>query len=412
MCGLWGVFNSRPEGTLIQNDIDMALDMAVFMSRRGDHSSGFCTIPRVSTYKVFPSTPNIARCVGSPYVIIHSRAGTDYFKWAIENGNAIFGHGRRATSGAISVKNAHPFEEGDWILVHNGTIRDGVKVNEEIEVDSHALCVKFNEVGIKDALKTVNGAYAIMAFHKPTKKMYFARNHERDLWYFRHVGMFYFMSEDFLLRAALKRNNHYYKDGNIDNPVLLPPEKLYTIEDGKLVSVDDLKKEYPKRDYYGSGTVAETKVTRDVLFARRRKKNEDEPLFIKKEELLLFKVISMAYHGENNYEYTCESSDNMDVPVVFHHKYQRPDIINKWGVVDKYTHKLVQNKPEDECIFVRYEEIDWDEEEKLIACTECAGAIKFGEGEIRTLDNKHICGECVESFMRSGGGLPKEQAAA
>ena len=410
MCGLWGMFNARPEGTLIQHDIDVAQDMMVFMSRRGDHSSGICTIPRRSTSVDYPDTPNTIKAIGSPYSIIHTKAGQEYFKWVMQNGNSIFGHNRKATTGAISLKNAHPFEEGDWILVHNGTIRDGVKVTEEVEVDSHALCVKFNEVGIKEALKTINGAYAIMAYHKPTKKMYFARNHERELWYFNHMGIFYMMSEDFGLRWTLKRNNHYFKDSGNEFPILFPPEKLFTIEEGNMVSVDSLQKEY-KKSYYGAAKETPASSYKPPEVYSKGKKN-GQPTFLREDDLIYFKVIGYSLVNKEDYEYECESVDNSGIPIMFHHRYQRPDLIGKFGVVDRYTRRIVCDKPEDELVIVKFLDIEWDMEEKLQACDECAGEVKFDGSEIKTLGNKYICGTCVNEFMKNGSGRPPQQANA
>lgn len=70
----------------------------------------------------------------------------------------VIGHTRKATTGAISVSNAHPFDIGNTIGAHNGFIHNHLDLNKEhhrdFEVDSQHLIAHIDQ-GL--SLKTLSG---------------------------------------------------------------------------------------------------------------------------------------------------------------------------------------------------------------------------------------------------------------
>lgn len=103
----------------------------------------------------------------------------------------LISHFRAATIGSKdNIKNVHPFQEGDWILQHNGTIRnhhDLIKKydldKDKINVDSHAICAAIQKTdNIEEILSIIDGPAAIIATNvtKPDT-LYVLRNDERPL---------------------------------------------------------------------------------------------------------------------------------------------------------------------------------------------------------------------------------------
>jgi len=127
------------------------------------------------------------------------------------------GHSRSATSGSISTKNAHPFVQGDIMLVHNGTLRSTFNLphpKPETDVDSDVLCYNLAHVDPVDAheiLGKIQGAYALVWFDLRDQTVNFARNSERPF----HMGvntaedMLVFSSDGHLLNFITDRMIDY-----------------------------------------------------------------------------------------------------------------------------------------------------------------------------------------------------------
>lgn len=94
----------------------------------------------------------------------------------------VVGHNRKATRGAISAHNAHPFSEGNITLVHNGTVYNQEDLNTTAEVDSHAIAHALNEHNAGDALEKIHGAFALVWYNSEDRTLNLARNSERPLY--------------------------------------------------------------------------------------------------------------------------------------------------------------------------------------------------------------------------------------
>lgn len=138
---------------------------------------------------------------------------TDRFQKAWRPGWAQVGHNRAATSGKVTVNNAHPFLDGPIALVHNGTLWAGgttlPKVNADLDVDSAQIAHNFAEHAPDKAteiLGEIDGAFTLVWFDKRDGSVNMARNSERPMHYCvgRKRDIMWFMSDGAHLAAINK----------------------------------------------------------------------------------------------------------------------------------------------------------------------------------------------------------------
>lgn len=206
MCGIWGLVTGNSNG-FFHNDVNYMEEMAILTSLRGDQSSGIAW-----GYNTENGQAHLIKAVGDPFHLL--RDANDSWdklsKALIQKGRWILGHGRYATRGNISIKNAHPFREEHITLVHNGTVDElNTKRDETVEVDSHALCIDIAKYGALPTLTKMSGAAAIVWYDAKERALFFFRNGQRDLHYVLTNQRMMFMSEREALEYLLRRNNDY-----------------------------------------------------------------------------------------------------------------------------------------------------------------------------------------------------------
>lgn len=202
MCGIWGVFSRNKMG-LFAKEIEVAKTMMLLTQLRGADSTG------VACVTLKPNNPaRVIKGLGGPnFLMQQGKAWFDFEEIITRSGKALFGHGRSATVGSVLVKNAHPFKEKGMTFVHNGTIRSGLELTKEVEVDSHALCISIEKQGIVKALEEVVGAWAFFLHDARDNSIMFGRNRERPLHFFEHQQTVYFMSSKESLQFVLEHHN-------------------------------------------------------------------------------------------------------------------------------------------------------------------------------------------------------------
>lgn len=204
MCGLYGMIGP---GISVQ-DLNFIKDLAYISGLRGTDGSGVCqggVYKKAIHWKTYKNKHSI-----------------DYFLWDVKthkdhsdildstSDNFMLGHTRGASKGELSDENAHPFDVGDLVGTHNGTLHDKAYQHEK-KTDSELMFEDMDARGISTVLKEIEagGAFAVVVFNKRTGEIQFARNDKRTLYYCwnKDRRVFYYASEARMLYFAADRTH-------------------------------------------------------------------------------------------------------------------------------------------------------------------------------------------------------------
>lgn len=213
MCGLVGAVGN------IDNKVERAFKtLLVVDSLRGEHSTGVAAIGRYSD-------PLIGKVVGNPFELFETAV---YDKIMRRMNKVLIGHNRFATTGGISRNNAHPFELGDVIGAHNGTLQGqhNLEDGSNFKVDSQALLNHISKHGVKNAIDKVGGAWALTWWNTATNTMNFLRNKERPLFLTETLDgkTLLWASEEWMLLVACNR-----AEISIHKPWILPEDIHFSL---------------------------------------------------------------------------------------------------------------------------------------------------------------------------------------
>lgn len=179
--------------------------LLILDSLRGEHSTGIAAVDKDKEVIV-------SKTVGDPYQLFDIASCETIFKQA---NRVLIGHNRFATTGAITRRNAHPFEFDTLVGVHNGTLtrKHELPNSSKFNVDSEALYSYIEEVGVEQAMLKAYGAWALVWYDKNKESINFLRNKERPLYcvYTDSGNTVYWASEAWMLTAALTRYEIKYQ---------------------------------------------------------------------------------------------------------------------------------------------------------------------------------------------------------
>lgn len=239
MCGLVTMI-ARNQSGFLHSDMELMENLLVLDTLRGMDSTGIFGVERnrhVGVMKV-ASHP------------LHMFACDDWGKFkskSVQSGRILVGHNRKATQGAITSENAHPFHENNIILSHNGTLRGGHKHLADTEVDSHAVCHAFNEKGAETVIPTIDGAFAFIWWDIEKAKLFAIRNEERPLHMVTTDNLVILISEPWMASCLLARRGT--KVLSIDE---LSAGTLFEFDlNGKFIT-KDIELHHPKVHVFGT----------------------------------------------------------------------------------------------------------------------------------------------------------------
>ena len=187
---------------------------------RGDDSTGVFYVPEQNEKGL---TAGWLKALGDGYSFVNSKDYEELIKANMGHAKYMIGHNRAATQGKVNVDNAHPFQEGNVTLVHNGTLytTDNLPMSQTslgISVDSHAICHNIAAApatpeGVRGVIEKLDGAFALIWHDARNDSLNIIRNSERGLYRAKakYYNTTYFSSEREMLLLLLTRNNIAYE---------------------------------------------------------------------------------------------------------------------------------------------------------------------------------------------------------
>ena len=234
MCGLVSLISKRGWG-FNNKDLDVFEELLTVDQLRGQDATGAFCVQRnrqVSGIKI----------ASTPWHLFKQPEYNGFKNKAQAQGRILVGHNRKATQGAATnPANAHPFQEDNIILVHNGSLYNRMGLPDR-DVDSHAVAAAFAEGSYDEVLKDINGAYAFIWWDMKRNKLSVVRNKERPLWKLENKDMMVFCSEVWMGLGVLRRNGYGGKGEEFEMSEV-PVDKIFHYEiGGKLVEEEGVKK--------------------------------------------------------------------------------------------------------------------------------------------------------------------------
>lgn len=307
MCGLFGMINKMKSCNFNQNEANHFFDMSIMTSLRGRDSSSVWGIDKSR----LTADPRMWKTLGDPFYLINSKAGEAIEKFMLGGAKAMFGHGRRATLGKVSVANAHPFIHKNITLMHNGTIHGGLDQKTEIEVDSHALAILVQEKGVKAALEQVDGAFAIVAYDSNRKKILIARNWQRPLHYVEGTDIIFIMSDrkplDYVMER-MGRTSAVVKDFEAMKVYEIDPEDPH-LESTQPIATKTYNNSYFNWNNHDNSSIVDTK---QIPF--KRKSFDDSTWAVKRGQMVRFHIEdSVKQDSGNRYKFWGVDTDGNEI---------------------------------------------------------------------------------------------------
>lgn len=226
MCGIVGMISRKQQG-FFGIDLDIMENLLVLDTLRGLDSTGVFAVDKGKSV-------GIMKIASNPYHLFACDDWSKFRNHAVQQGRIIMGHNRKATQGAVNSNNAHPFHENNIVLIHNGTLRGDHKKMADVEVDSHAVAVAFNEKGAENVLPEINGAFAFVWWDIEKGKLFAIRNDERPLNIVLTDDLLILASEAWMPHALLSRHNR-----KVESTKELEIGKLYEFDlDGTYTTKD------------------------------------------------------------------------------------------------------------------------------------------------------------------------------
>jgi len=204
MCGIV-VAIAKYKAGLSQKHISVFNQMLFVDQLRGSDGTGVFYDTRVAgECLVLKDNVASSRFMGQPR---YNKAAEQWF----HDSTFLVGHNRAATKGETTWKNTHPFVSGDITLIHNGTLW-AHKHLADVDVDSHAICISIDKIGIEETLLKLDGAFVLVYHDAKDDTINIVKNDKRPLAMIETDNCYYFMSELAMGEWIVGRNRETIKN--------------------------------------------------------------------------------------------------------------------------------------------------------------------------------------------------------
>lgn len=206
MCGIVGVMDFS-KSAIVADGMSAFMQLLHAGAVRGMHGTGvFAVDTEGSNYRL--------RIGGPPHKLVESAEWPKFETFVAKKFvRFLVGHNRFATRGGISTATAHPFRDGEIILLHNGTLDsfDHLPDAKKYNVDSEAICHAISVQGPEKTIASMKGAWTLIWYDGQQKALSMIRNSERPLWLAKNTtnDTIMFASERNMLNWVLERNGKY-----------------------------------------------------------------------------------------------------------------------------------------------------------------------------------------------------------
>jgi hypothetical protein len=204
MCGIVGIIN---ENAVNANKRLAYFEQALYTDAlRGFDSTGVFTVARNKEVDIFKRAMTAADFMcHSTYEAMITKHNSKKF---------IVGHNRKATKGGVNHHNAHPFDSGDIVMVHNGTLTNHTTLPDgyKFKVDSQALCHAIHKLGPEEAFSRAEGAFTCVWYNHTEDRLFMLRNEERPMSFAYTSNGVLFASEKMMLLWLADRNDIELKE--------------------------------------------------------------------------------------------------------------------------------------------------------------------------------------------------------
>lgn len=208
------------------NNVKDVFNQLLFVDEfRGPHSTGAALVKRWNDEILMHK----AAMPGSMFV------RTEEYHKLIDNFGikVMIGHNRYATIGDKTAENAHPFEFDGLVGAHNGTLDNWAlkRLDDwaKFGTDSEAMYNSINNIGVKETIGRLSGAWALTWFDRENNTINLLRNNKRPLYYAYSLDrtQLFWASEADMLEWILGRNHIKTFEESI---FLCDPDKHYRWE--------------------------------------------------------------------------------------------------------------------------------------------------------------------------------------
>ena len=221
-------------------------------SARGTDSTGFSIMNPLErfTYKTLTDSSTLTRTNEWSNVIDKIDRDT----------SIVLGHTRFATTGAKVVTNAHPFNIGEVVGIHNGVIYNFNQVARGLgksipQVDSEVIFQSLNKIEKSKAFESINGDFAIAWAKENNTTLHLAREDGRPMVvsYWKKAKVLFFASTEDIMNNAMLDAGLVLEINN------LPTDIIYSYDTSKFTKLVECKEEKFKTisqdaiDDYGYG---------------------------------------------------------------------------------------------------------------------------------------------------------------
>lgn len=250
MCGIVGCAGS------IDRDLESVFKNLLWLDTlRGKDSTGIMSVNKAMTLVSTAKAVGPATDFLDPTVNNNLSFNYGPFNRVMQSQcNVLLGHNRAATRGEVTKANAHPFKHEHITGVHNGTLTNcsNLPDNKMFDVDSDNIFYSISEIGVKETLKKLEGAFALVWWNHKEKTLNFARNDQRPFHFMwtKNKRSIIWASEGEMLKFVTQRQEvGLYKENGVSLFFTKPLHHYkFKIESGQPVEITEVEKfeEAPK----------------------------------------------------------------------------------------------------------------------------------------------------------------------